>query len=146
MLTQADLEPIVQEAIARWTDAGLSGAALSKMTNAQFTIANLSGAHLGETVGEQVYIDAKAAGYGWFVDSTPSQDEEFTASNGQLKAVDARAVDQIDLLTVVEHELGHVAGLEDLGPTSSDLMDGTLGVGARRDVSSQDAIDALFRS
>jgi len=51
-----------------------------------------------------------------FVDSTPAVDEEFTGPHGadQLQAIDSRAVDRIDLLTVVEHELGHVVGLDDL--------------------------------
>jgi hypothetical protein len=36
------------------------------------------------------------------------------AGGGSLHAVDARAVDKIDLLTVVEHELGHILGFDDL--------------------------------
>ena len=50
----------------------------------------------------------------------------------QLQAVDPRAVDRIDLLTVVEHELGHIAGLDDLDALADDLMSGVLGVGVRR--------------
>ena len=71
-------------------------------------------------------------------------DEEFTPSpsNQQLQAIDPRAVDRIDLLTVVEHELGHVAGLGDLDASVNDLMSGMLGAGVRRNASHVDAVMA----
>jgi uncharacterized delta-60 repeat protein len=53
-------------------------------------------------------------------------------AKSELLAIDARAVDRIDLLTVVEHELGHIAGLKDLDALTDDLMSGVLGAGARR--------------
>jgi len=40
-------------------------------------------------------------------------------------------VDRIDLVTVVAHELGHVAGLDDLARDQT-LMNGTLDTGIRR--------------
>ena len=64
-------------------------------------------------------------------------------TGGQLQAVDARAVDRMDLLTVVEHELGHAAGLRDLDPSLADLMSSSLGQGIRRQVSASD-VDAVF--
>ena len=147
-LSQADLQPIIHEAIARWAGAGLDAAALAKLTQAQFAIANLPGSYLGKTQGNQITIDSNAAGYGWFVDPTPAADEEFTATpiSKQLQAVDPRAVDRIDLLTVVEHELGHVLGLKDLSASTDDLMSGLLGMGLRRDPSHQDAVDAALAS
>jgi cyclophilin family peptidyl-prolyl cis-trans isomerase len=141
-LAQAQLAPIVNEAIAQWTDAGLSTAEVQKLRQTQFVVTDLPGGSVGETIGNVVYLDASAAGNGWFVDPTPAQSEEFSAMAGshqQLKAVDPRAVDHIDLLTVVEHELGHVLGLKDLSATADDIMDGVLGVGTRRTVSSVDA-------
>ena len=147
-LTQADLQPIISEAIARWTDAGLDAAPLAKLTQAQFVITDLPGSYLGETEGNEIYIDSNAAGYGWFVDPTPATDEEFIASPSakQLQAVDPKAVDRIDLLTVVEHELGHVVGLNDLDAPTDDLMSGVLGIGVRRNPSYQDAVDAALAS
>jgi parallel beta-helix repeat protein len=140
-LTQADLQPIVPEAIARWSSAGLDAATVQKLTQVQFVIGDLPGSYLGETEGTAIYLDANAAGNGWFIDPTPASDEEFSASAGsqQLRAVDPRAVDRIDLLTVVEHELGHVAGLSDLDALTGDIMDGVLGVGMRRIASHADA-------
>jgi hypothetical protein len=49
-----------------------------------------------------------------------------------LQAIDPRALDRIDLLTVVEHELGHVVGFDDLDALSDKLMSGLLDVGVRR--------------
>jgi predicted Zn-dependent protease len=49
-------------------------------------------------------------------------------------------VDHIDLLTVVEHELGHIVGLSDNDALPDDIMDGVLGVGVRRIVSHADAV------
>ncbi len=71
-------------------------------------------------------MDVNAAGNGWFIDPTPAVDEEFASSGSQqqLTAVDPRALDRIDLLTVVEHELGHVAGLSDIDAVTDDIMGG----------------------
>jgi hypothetical protein len=116
-LTQNDLEPIVAEAIARWANAGLSASTLAQLTQVQFVIVDLPDAYLGKATESEISIDRDAAGHGWFLDS---------------RAIDPKAVDQIDLLTVVEHELGHVAGLDDLDALADNLMCGTLGGGVRR--------------
>ena len=47
-------------------------------------------------------------------------------------------------MSVVEHELGHIAGLKDIETVSNDVMDSVLGVGVRRTASHKDAIDSLF--
>jgi hypothetical protein len=144
-LTESALQPLVTEAIARWASAGLNAANLAKLTQVQFAVSDLPGSYLGEAEGNLIHIDSNAAGHGWFVDPTPTLNEEFTPSpsNQQLRAIDPRALDRIDLLTVVEHELGHVLGLEDLGAVSDDLMSGVLGVGIRRKASVTDAVLAL---
>jgi hypothetical protein len=141
-LTQSELQPIVNEAIALWSQAGLDAATVQKLRQVQFVIGDLPGAQLGETSGNVVQIDANAAGYGWFVDPTPASNEEFSAAAGSspLKAVDPQALNHIDLLTVVEHELGHVAGLGDLSALASDVMNGVLGAGVRRLASTADAV------
>ena len=79
-LTQAELQPMVEEAISRWADAGLDAATLQKLTQVQFVITDLPGSYLGETQGNKITIDSNAAGYGWFVDPTPALDDEFAAS------------------------------------------------------------------
>ncbi len=141
-LSDSQLQPIVNAAIARWASAGLDAATVQKLTQVQFVISDLPGSDLGETEGNRVYIDVNAAGNGWFVDPTPASNEEFAASGSQqqLPAVDSRAVDRIDLLTVVEHELGHVAGLGDTYAQTNDIMDGVLGTGIRREPAHADAV------
>ena len=132
-LTQSQLQPIIREAIARWAAAGLDAATIQKLAQVQFVVADLSGSYLGEAEGSRIYLDTDAAGHGWFVDSTPASNEEFTSSHGgQSRAIDPRAVDRIDLLTVVEHELGHIAGFDDIDAVTNDLMSGVLGTGARK--------------
>ena len=140
-LGESDLQPIVNEAIALWSNAGVDAATVQKMRQAQFVISDLPGGYLGETEGNVIYLDTNAAGNGWFVDPTPALNEEFTSSGSgqQLQAVDPRALDRIDLLTVVEHELGHVAGLSD-DALAGDIMNGVLGTGARRIASHVDAV------
>jgi ribosomal protein S16 len=139
-LTTVELRSTVSEAVARWAAAGLNESLLEKLQQVEFVIADLSGSQLGKTDGKAVYIDVDAAGYGWFVDSTPSTDTAFTYGSA------LEAAERIDLLTVVEHELGHVLGLDDLNALSSDVMARTLGTGTRRTVSHQDIVDAVFAS
>jgi hypothetical protein len=144
-LTTAVLAPIVQQAIARWAAAGASATTLAQMDNAQLVLGDLPRGELAQESAGQIVIDPTAAGYGWFVDPTPGEDQEYAAdtSDAQLHALDPRAVDQMDLLTVVEHELGHVAGLKDLDPSSTDLMSGQLAAGIRRVPTATD-VDAIF--
>jgi hypothetical protein len=133
ILTQADLQPIVNEAIARWVAAGLDDATVARLQRVEVTIGDLSGSLLGQAGADRICLDRDAAGHGWFVDLTPARDEEFarSGSSRQLTALDPRAVDRIDLLSVVEHELGHIAGYEDLDAQSDRLMAGVLGSGVR---------------
>jgi hypothetical protein len=132
-LAQSSLEPIVNEAIARWANAGLSDATLAKLTQVEFFISDLPQADLGKALGDRIYLDFNAAGHGWFIDSTPILNEEFTSAQNSSKmlAIDPRAVDRIDLLSVVEHELGHIAGFDDFGNCTDNLMSDRLDAGVR---------------
>ena len=89
---------------------------------------------LGLASGGTVTIDADAAGYGWFVDETPFDDEEFDPFGNSLVATDDDAIGRMDLLTAVFHELGHMLGLEDIYDSTAedDLMYGWLAAGLRR--------------
>ena len=53
------------------------------------------------------------------------------------------AVDKMDLLTVIAHELGHIAGLSDADDSLDSLMSGSLSAGERR-LPGADVSDALF--
>jgi hypothetical protein len=127
-LDAAAAESALQAALARWAELG------SAFGTVQLRVTDLPGAQLGAAVGQTIYLDRDAAGHGWFVDPTPMASEEFVAVAGRsdLKAIDPRAVDRIDLLTVVEHELGHMGGLGGLDSTIDALMSASLPSGVRR--------------
>ncbi len=72
-------------------------------------------------------------------------DEEFVAAGGwrEWTSIAPAAVDRVDLLTVVMHELGHLLGLEDHSPHGDDLMGAFLGTGIRRGPSPGDVDTVL---
>ncbi len=86
--------------------------------------------------GTTIYIDIDAAGHGWFVDFTPEDDEEFEILNGDqlLANSNSEVSDQMDLFTVVMHEIGHVLGFEDIESVAGmeTLMSSSIDTGVRR--------------
>jgi hypothetical protein len=110
---------LIAEAIARWQAVG---AATTELGNLQIQIGNLGGNTLGMASGHTIWLDDNAAGWGWFVDPTPADDHEFTAPGDQGEQR------RIDLLTVLEHELGHLLGYDH---SDTDLMSPTLATGLR---------------
>jgi Ca2+-binding RTX toxin-like protein len=134
-LTYSQLDAIIQEAEDRWAEslgAGVIGqAALDQVT---FQIVNFGDLTLGRTMGSAVLIDPDAAGWGWFVDATPSDDVEFGLKLSDVEEMATQsspAFSHMDLLTVVMHELGHVLGFGDLDPSAGSLMSGALDAGVR---------------
>ncbi len=139
-LTTDELAPVVEAAIDNWSAAVLTADQADALQHVDVRIADLPGARLAETCRGTITLDVKAAGFGWFVDATPSSNEEFgeAASGETLTALEPEAVDRIDLLTVVEHELGHILGLEDLDALADSLMSETLQPGVRREVTARE--------
>ena len=72
-----------------------------------------------------IWISQSAGGYGWFVDGTPFESSEFGSAGS------SPALGRVDLLTVLEHEMGHALGL-DHTQKLGDLMEEDLAVGMRR--------------
>ncbi len=143
-LSQADVAPIFAEAVSRWAAKGLPEMVLAKMQKVEFVIADLASSQLGMALTDRIYLDFDAAGHGWFLDDTPGIDEEFTnlGDDHNLLAITEKASSNMDLLTVVMHELGHIAGLSDLRDSNS-LMNRDLSKGMRRTPSEAD-VDAVF--
>jgi hypothetical protein len=123
----------VTTALQRLAAEGIDPATLDRIAAAQVVVANLPGNLLGlaDPALNRIWIDSDAAGWGWFVDQTPNEDSEF-----------AGAVQGMDLLSTVAHELGHLAGLQDLqgADHAGDLMGAALQPGQRR----VRTLDALF--
>lgn len=130
------LTRIGQAGIDAWLATGLSQSERQRLRNVRFEVADLAGIRLGFATGDTVLIDRDAAGFGWFIDPTPGEQEEFVRTDqGIWRATDrTAAADRIDLLTAVMHELGHVLGLADIDPSriADDLMTATLAPGVRR--------------
>src|SRR5262249_11124810 len=75
----------------------------------------------------------------------PLDDSEFALAGGlEGRALAGSGAEgRMDLLTVVEHELGHVLGFDDLSASSGDVMDAVLAEGVRRLPGAAD-VDASF--
>ena len=130
-LSRDDLTPIVSAASDLLAGTGLTSSQIDRLHAVTVSVSDLSGARLGQALGSTITIDINAADYGWFIDSTPYDYEEFAiGSEGLFAAGDSAASGRMDLLTVVLHELGHVLGLPD--DHSGGVMDGMLSQGVRR--------------
>jgi RHS repeat-associated protein len=123
--TSGDLIAMAAIAVERLAESGLSTPFQDELRRTRLQLADLPGDLLGLAINDQVLIDIDAAGQGWFLDSTPLEDEEF--QNGGSDR------DGVDLLTVVLHEFGHRLGFEDASDDGLDeLMRGTIEPGVRR--------------
>ena len=136
------LKAITGAAIARLTDAyALTANQRALLDGVNFQITDLGGLILGETNGTTVVLDQDAAGYGWFIDGTPLDNAEFNrvSAKGELVAgTGSAAAGDMDLLTVVMHEFGHVLGYGDVDAGSAYLMSATLDDGVRYDAAATD--------
>ncbi|MCA9071729.1 MAG: hypothetical protein KDA84_22535, partial [Planctomycetaceae bacterium] len=144
--TQADLDTTVSAAVTRLQQAGLNTSSVTQLANTPIIIGNLAPGLLGLATDAGILIDADAAGVGWFIDSTPLQDEEFqTLTSRGLGATSPLALGRVDLLTVVLHELGHILGFGDLAEDhdSANLMTESLAPNLRR-LPDEESLDALF--
>jgi hypothetical protein len=138
LVSEADLADVIAAAKDRWLATGLSPEQMLALNGVRFEVSDLGvtgGAYVGLAYSPSlIKIDDDAAGWGWFIDSTPSDDSEFLPSGPSSLAALAGAGGRFDLLTVVMHELGNALKLSGLGTpdSASGLMGTTLGVGTRR--------------
>lgn len=122
IITLDQVNSLVQTAKTLWGNSTVSAERLAQLDNLQFVIDDLPDGVLGAHDGNTIYIDHNAANYGWFVDATPLDASEFV-----------NPIAQIDLLTVIMHEMGHVLDFQDVeyNPNAVTIMSDALDVGQR---------------
>jgi hypothetical protein len=126
-VTTGELVDVIEGAIAWWDQAGIDRAQDQRLRDVHFDIADLGGSLLGQTTtGGIIHLSTTAAGFGWFVD---------TARTASPPA------SQMDLETVVAHEMGLVLGLKEV-PIPGDIMNPFLAPGVRITPTAQD-LDGL---
>ncbi|WP_156177846.1 hypothetical protein, partial [Crocosphaera watsonii] len=132
-ISDESLQPIFESAITLWKDAGISSEQINKLQSAKIEFADLGSGLLGTTFEQSIILDKNAAGYGWFVDLTPLNNEEFIENGLNLVALEnSSAVNKIDLVTVIAHEMGHLLNLPDFDYRDTSIMGGLLSPGMRK--------------
>ncbi len=101
LLTTEQSKPLLTEAFARWQAVRVDVSALSRI---DVRIADLGGTTLGLASGHTIGLDANAADWGRFLDSTPGDDSAFTTPGKQGEQVHPAQ------LTVLMHEIDHRLG------------------------------------
>jgi len=138
-LTQSEVSAMAQAALTRWSEFGLSAKDFARLQSFSYDIADLPDGQLATLKDNTITLDTTAAGYGWYFDSKPTDDNEFDVPvpNQELQATeysDAHA--RFDLLTVLMHELGSTlkqsGGKTKLQGPQRWLMENTLEPGTRR--------------
>jgi hypothetical protein len=124
-ISTSDLHMIVQAALGRLQQAGVSQNVLNRLVTVTAVIQPLAPGQLGEALPNQnmIVLSPDGAGHGWLVDPT---DEDFS---GATALANTPAVGHEDLLTTVLHEMGHIVGLAD--NSGSALMAEGLPTGTR---------------
>jgi hypothetical protein len=146
-LTQRQLDQMVSAAIDRWSAAGLTAAQAAQLRGMRFEVGELANDYLGEAEGNRILVDREAQGKGWFIDATPQDDAEFaTKTSTTRRYTDPMnaAAGRVDLLTAIEHEMGHKLGLNDSYSQKDrdSIMYGYLTVGERRTPAFGEAMNA----
>jgi hypothetical protein len=124
VLSTAQLQEAVSAALSLLQQAGVDPLLIAKLASADYEVGTLPGALLGVTTPDgRIIVSSNAASYGWSGLGSPS-------------------AGQMDLLTVVLHEMTHLAGQSDQpgSGSSSNLLADTLATGVRRTA----GLDTIF--
>jgi hypothetical protein len=95
------------------------GASAASLAGVKVVFADLPGRLLALTAGKVITLDRNAAGWGWSFGNPPKRGRSCAG---------ASTVGRIDMLAVLEHELGHVLGL---GHADTGVMRASLAPGGR---------------
>src|SRR6266568_1220037 len=147
MLTAVDYQSnvageniVVTPAAAAITLDSLLGGLVANTPGISLNLVDLPGGAVGQTTANTITLDTDAAGFGWFIDPTPYENEEFIRTsnpNEWIAKPGSAAEGKMDMLTVLLHEYGHVLGL-DHETDHHDLMSESLQPGVRRTLSTED--------
>jgi len=108
LIQQLDPEPLVTVSLDLLSHLNVDATRLESARAIEIEFQDLPGWTIAETVDSKIRIDSDAAGFGWYVDETPTDNEEFYQAVPELIAdVGGPAEGRMDLLTVIVHELGH---------------------------------------
>jgi hypothetical protein len=124
-----DVLPVAWEAISVWQASGLDAAQVAALRSLEIEVADLPSRHLGPELPGRVVLEVDAAGYGWYVDTTPGTRDDTVPS------------DRRDLLTAILHEMGYAIGLVH-ADGEEDVMAEVLQPGTRRLPTTE--VDAIF--
>ncbi len=139
-VTRAQVQALLPDAIAAWQAAGLDAAEVRGLDRVQIQVGNLGTSILGLEAAGTITINQTAAGNNWYANASTVASRAFGLAGPDGESVarpGSPAADDVDLLTVLEHELGHVLGLPD-NDRAGDLMDIGLGLGVRRSPTAAD--------
>ena len=140
-LNKEELARMVQAALERLGQSGMSPEDLARLQAVSFEVADLPTGQISTGDSALIKIDETAAGYGWYFDQFPMEDSEFgvLVPDKELQTFDlSPAHGQMDLLTVVMRELGHAyqQGKDrisrNMRKNLQPLMEGSLSPGVRR--------------
>ena len=112
----------------------MSGSSSYDLNTIPVTFADLTGSALGQTNASGITLDTNAAGYNWFIDTTPADNSEFLPTsnpNEWVAKAGSAAAGKMDMLSVLLHEYGHALGINH-SADPNDYMGTTLTAGVRR--------------
>ncbi len=141
-ITPGQVRSLLPAAIEAWQAAGLDAADVRDLEGVTIQVGDLGTSILGLEAANVITINQTAAGYDWYVSASPGMGRAFGQSGPDGESVAAPGsppAGKVDLLTVLEHELGHVLGLSD-NDQAGDLMDITLGLGLSRSPDGSDVM------
>jgi len=143
---------VLPAAIERWRQFGISAEDLARLQSVTFQVADLPDGQLATTTSTSVKVDSNGAGYGWYFDLTPVDDEEFNlpVPGRELQTTQYSVAHGhgVDILTVVMRQLGSVY-LQSKGSVPKQLeslMQNTLAPGVRRLPNAQSILVSKNRS
>ncbi len=116
---------VVEAAISRWEDL-LTGSPVFNVTiqtgylGGTLAVASEFAEENGVPIGASITFDDGSGGIPWFIDETPFDDLEFRGGRNPFHGMaggSGPAAGAVDLLTVMQHELGHALGFSIFYPS-----------------------------